>query len=750
MKTEFNNIPSDSGKLKGRALQKLLIGDLLHEEIPDPIELASAAIDLAMGIRPKALIPLANAPIEYAFVKRGDSVLVSCYETASPPIVHQLDREVCLRSLLNTCAQTLLDDTYHQSDPTSRPIAMRMAKRALGTKIAPTSKRKAVPIHQLGGQLEPPKESVPLAFGYETAIYPSFCTESSRSSRADVHALLFEGHLWAFMHGSKLTLEKGPIMLTAHRMVAAVRTLLDRCNHDRPTHVRLCSGHFQVTMHMDSLQKVSIGMGSELYGERTVTSLTLSEAVLPILKLTSELLRSLVTADCQQTRNLRVRSLRQEVWQLRRAIRNRRGPTSLLNTEPDRLRIHHREKSSLPTPHTPTLTSLHFEEKWRASLDGIDADSVFMCNDRLIVATPNDLLAIDRNHGETIWRQPGPAATTLLTHSTVIRVLHDGEVELCSVKNGKTFSTTHITPPPNGFNNGLMTGGGTVPHVAILPDGSDRLVAIDMQTGEPRWRFKSTPGCQFRMTKFGRVLLVTCEEEAIHALDIVSGEDLWRFASHAQFDTQPLVNHKTVITTARHDKRHGVLFGLDPYSGQRLWEHELHDYPMSHIYAVGRVVVLPTMDSRGSHLTAYDVQTGELAWKMHDPGLSLGGAGLSLDDIWIVNAPFGQVTGVDLQKGEVIWELILADALIDEIPRHLEPVLRGGVLFIPAASVHVIQPKTGQRLSANLPCEFVPDIMRVDERGWIYIAEESGSLMAFAPKPTLTLLQGGNASIHHA
>ena len=31
-------------------------------------------------------------------------------------------------------------------------------------------------------------------------------------------------------------------------------------------------------------------------------------------------------------------------------------------------------------------------------------------------------------------------------------------------------------------------------------------------------------------TKVGRVLLVTCGEDAIHALDIATGEDVWRFA----------------------------------------------------------------------------------------------------------------------------------------------------------------------------------------------------------------------------
>jgi hypothetical protein len=34
----------------------------------------------------------------------------------------------------------------------------------------------------------------------------------------------------------------------------------------------------------------------------------------------------------------------------------------------------------------------------------------------------------------------------------------------------------------------------------------------------------------------------------------------------------------------------------------------------------------------------------------------------------------------------------------------------------------------------------VPDLVRVDERGWVYVAEESGHLAAYAPAPQLTLV----------
>ena len=68
-------------------------------------------------------------------------------------------------------------------------------------------------------------------------------------------------------------------------------------------------------------------------------------------------------------------------------------------------------------------------------------------------------------------------------------------------------------------------------------------------------------------------------------------------------------------------------------------------------------------------------------------------------------------------------------------------MLRGGALFVPSASVHVLRPHDGGSIGGPLPCELVPDWTRVDERGWVYVAEESGHVCGLAPRPTLTLVR---------
>jgi hypothetical protein len=157
----------------------------------------------------------------------------------------------------------------------------------------------------------------------------------------------------------------------------------------------------------------------------------------------------------------------------------------------------------------------------------------------------------------------------------------------------------------------------------------------------------------------------------------------------------------------------------------------------------GSLAALSVGTQESSSLVAFDPEQGELRWMVPDPGVS--GACMALDRSLLVNAPGGQLSALDLHTGALNWGRALSHPVADEVPRRLEPVLRGGALFVPAASVHVLRPSDGASLGSALPCDLVPDIIRVDERGWVYVAEESGHVAAYAPVPQLKLIRGGAA-----
>ncbi|MFO0671845.1 MAG: hypothetical protein U0235_19850 [Polyangiaceae bacterium] len=84
---------------------------------------------------------------------------------------------------------------------------------------------------------------------------------------------------------------------------------------------------------------------------------------------------------------------------------------------------------------------------------------------------------------------------------------------------------------------------------------------------------------------------------------------------------------------------------------------------------------------------------------------------------------------------------MLGRVLESDVPRRLEPVLRSGALFVPHTDVHVFRPSDGTRLATIGPCDAIPDLLRVDEKCDVYVAEESGHIGAFAVGPRLSLVR---------
>lgn len=119
-----------------------------------------------------------------------------------------------------------------------------------------------------------------------------------------------------------------------------------------------------------------------------------------------------------------------------------------------------------------------------------------------------------------------------------------------------------------------------------------------------------------------------------------------------------------------------------------------------------------------------------------------GTSWLAVDDAFIGNAPTGDLVAIDATTGEFRWRQVLGPSPLEsDVPRRLEPVLRCGALFVPHAEVVVVRPRDGAVLGAVSPTEAIPDLLRVDERCDVYVAEESGHLIAFGALPRLSLVK---------
>jgi outer membrane protein assembly factor BamB len=534
-------------------------------------------------------------------------------------------------------------------------------------------------------------------------------------------------------------------MLAAQRMVAAVRALCEAWQADRNLHVRLRSGGFWVAVRRERGGQVALTLSGGRRDSSTWPALAVDQAALPILRLASDLIRKLIAADRRQTQNLRLTALRSEVRALRRLIRTRDRLQSFENADPERLRLLTPDPGTVRVvPHAAIQVqpaAMRYAQRWNAEIDGLDASSVFLCGERLLVATPKLTLALSRNNGEVLWSQPGAGATATMAGRTLIRVLPDGAVELCEVEDGSVYARAQITPRTGGENALLFAGGGSLPPVAIIAEARQYVVAIDLRTGQPRWRFRAHGHGALQLVRSGRVLVVTSGDGTVDALDLASGEIVWRFGQDVRFCLKAAISREVVIAVAGEPRGGaGSVYGIELYSGRLLWERELSAAPSTDAIDAGNVVIVPHGRSRNARLSALDPRTGEEHWNEADPGLDNGGQALNLDRTLIVNTPSGRTIALDLQTGQTLWTRVLSNPLTDDVPRQLEPVLRQGAMFVPSAQVHVLRPNDGTTL-CQVSCDLVPDCLRVDERGSFYVAEESGHISAYTAAPQLSLVR---------
>ena len=723
------------------AVARVLFGESRARELPSLVELTSAVTALASAQRSKCVLPLASSPEELALVRHGRNVLISQYTTASAPEITTLNRAVDLRSLLDVCAHATFELARHETDETSRKIAQKLASRAIETDVLDVDADDALVLR--GGLDESSRRDVGLCFGWEARIYAHDAGRSSRAVRADVHGLLFDGTLCAHVRGRRIALVRGPVMLPVMRMLAALRAVLEARENGRGANVRLRSGAFSFGVRLETSGEVSISLRGDSGASASAAGLTIDELARPILDVASELVRALVGTDRREAKNLRVRTLRAEIRALRRGLARPRGRESFVNEDPDRLRASAPPEPNTPprAPTAPAAGSLRFGERWRIVVDGLDASGTFLCGDRLLLSTSRHTLAVARDSGEVLWARAADDAVCTMAGATLLRAMPDGEVELCNLADGEPFANVKLGSRPSASTTLLVDGLGAPP-TAVVADATDAIAAIDLRTGDLRWRFAARHAGPLHVTRAGRLLLVASTDGILHGVDAATGEEVWRYGTDSRFTAAPSVLRDRVFATTTGGGDGNALHAIDLFSGERLHTRALPGAPTCAPITSGSRVIVSTQRAGSASLSGFDPE-GEALFTVEDVGLSVGAGTMVVDDVLVVNAPGGRVTGLSLRDGSTTWSHVLADPARDDVPRKLDPVLRGGAIFLPTSSVHVMRPHDGSFIGAKLDSDLVPDLLLVDERSWVYVGEESGHLTSHAPVPHLTLIRGG-------
>jgi outer membrane protein assembly factor BamB len=226
------------------------------------------------------------------------------------------------------------------------------------------------------------------------------------------------------------------------------------------------------------------------------------------------------------------------------------------------------------------------------------------------------------------------------------------------------------------------------------------------------------------------------------ALDASTGETVWRVCDRLPFTGDICVNGDDVFAVTAGAQGTANLHSIDAWSGETRWQADIEDRPIvGQTPLLGKShVLVPIRDARGCGAKAFCRRTGRADWTLAPGFFPRSVAWLIVDDLLMVNSASGTLVCVEAATSALRYRHAFSQGLELDQPRRLEPVYRGGALFVPQHQVQVLRPQTGAILGV-VPSDLVPDLVRVDDRFGAMIAEESGHLSTFSIAPLLVRIK---------
>ncbi len=744
-------------------------------------DLGLALTELSRAARGKAIVRFYDQAWELCIERFGAIALLSVYRTGSEPSVAVYDRAVVFDDVVESAREAIDAALVRGHSSRTVELELREAGNALRDVLpSPPANDEDVEKAPASISIEIDRDA-PIAFAADFSIRAGNVEHAdSQVERADLHALLFRGRMRAEIRGRAIDLGEGHPFLFAERLFDLSRRTLDAWERGQASHVRGEAGGILIGVRLAAGGDLSLTLGTERErGDRTLATATfpalaVADVVEAALAFGRALVRAILRRDRSQSANLRLSGFRRQLRETADLLREACREDAKINPTPEPYRAFALHKAARPArPESAPLgaTRLRYTSKWRAIVPGIDLRSTFLCGDRLVVGASLETFCLDRTSGEVLWRAPTERATSVVTPGGVARLQPDGALCLHDFGTGEVTLRTWIAPRPFGAPAGAVVHVPGLPRLLIVTEGERHLVAIDLTSGEPRWRFawgtrpkggstwsgpragkngaerESPPRGALRMKRAGKLLYFTSGDSALTALDVLTGAVVWRVRDRLRFRSSPTLDHDLLFAVAGGVNCATRLHAVDPFSGAARWTENVSDgwAPACTVegspLASGTVVAVAVRDREGLRLSAFDRETGRARWSSRGTVAPIGTSWLVVDGLLIGNTPTGELLAIDADTGEIRYRHVLGRVLEADTPRRLEPVLRSGALFVPHTDVHVFRPSDGTLLGSVAPLDAIPDLLRVDERCDVYVAEESGHLVCFGAGPRLSLVR---------
>jgi outer membrane protein assembly factor BamB len=741
-------------------------------------DLAAAVAALSHGNRGKTTIPFYDEPWEMCIERFGATACLSIYRAGPDPRVAIYDRAIPFVDVVRGVGAAIARFLTHRRCPirarTELLAAAEQMEELEALQDLGTRDTLEVPVPMpVVVELE---HDVPLSFGAEFAMRAGeAATEHAGVERSDLHALLFRGRVRAEVRGRIVELGECHPLLVAERLLELSRRAFDAWERGLALYARADAAGVRIGIRVSpegelalSLAAADRGSGEPCppgkarvlsIGERrdvyTFPAFDVADVLDASASFGRALVRAIIRRDRSQSSNLRLAVLRRALREAGDALRAATQTDSKVNPAPEPYRLAFARATDVRRDGAPPMvepTRLRYAPRWRAVVPGIDLRSTYLCGDRLVVGSTSEMWALDRTSGSVIWRTDVTRGTSIVTQAGIARLAPDGMLAIHDLESGDITMRSRIAPRSHGSMAGTVVHGSGLPKLLIVTEGEHHLVAIDLTSGEPRWRWSWGAACDRfrgipRMKRAGRLLYFACGDGALTALDVSTGSVVWRLRDRLRFRTPPAVTRDALYVVAGGAHGSARLYGIDPYSGSVRWSTmigeanapcTLEAAPL----ASDASVAVAVRHRNGVALAAFRRTDGEPLPERGRVFTPSGTSWLAVDDAFIGNTPTGELVAIDADTGSLRWRHVLGPRPLEsDVPRRLEPVLRCGALFVPHTDVVIVRPRDGGSLGSIGPTDAVPDLLRVDERCDVYVAEESGHVVAFGAIARLSLVE---------
>src|SRR5690606_24968760 len=106
------------------------------------------------------------------------------------------------------------------------------------------------------------------------------------------------------------------------------------------------------------------------------------------------------------------------------------------------------------------------------------------------------------------------------------------------------------------------------------------ITAVDLLTGDVRWRHKASRPAHFRLRRAGRLVLMSGGDSALTALDVTTGETVWRVRDRLPFSGEIAVSGDSAFALSTSAVGAARLHHIDLWSGVSQWTAFVDEQPI--------------------------------------------------------------------------------------------------------------------------------------------------------------------------